>query len=527
MEFTIENDGLVRQIELDEGEHLVGRHPSATLRMESRQVSGRHATLRIEGSHVYITDLNSTNGTLIDNTILNPDKGEIEVFRGSSIQCGNVTIIRTADEEGLITGEMGDIQHTQGTYSIDQGYSVTARNRIADMLSSLFELIALDESSDSLPDKTCMFISRWIEADRIVLLEDYGEGTTVEPVGSWSRDGGSLEELTLSQTLVKRVTDERTSVLLGDVPAMAGDASNSMISMHLRSAMAVPLFDNHRVRGIIYLDTSQPGVTYNEDQLQMVTATANAVAIKLRNQGLMNELATAARIQKAILPDKLMDIEGYDLLVRLDMCRAVGGDLYHVLPRPDGRVMLVVGDVAGKGTPASMAMSACMVLLSTLAEIGGDLDRVVCLLNSKLYESLTIEQFITLFVCDLDPATGELTYVNGGHELPLIVRNDGTIVELEPCTPPVGMMPEFPCEVRKAMLMPGDLLAIFSDGIPEATLNGEEFLGIEPVITILKDGQQQPLEAISSSIGETVEEFLKGGHASDDVTLMLLRRQME
>jgi len=359
----------------------------------------------------------------------------------------------------------------------------------------------------------------------VVLLEDFGEGTSLEPAGSWSRDGIAMDELKLSQTLVKRVTQERTSILLKDVPAMAGDASNSMIIMHLRSAMAVPLFDNHRVRGIIYIVTSQPGVLYNEDQLQMVTATANAVAIKLRNQGLMSELATAARIQQAILPENLMEIQGYDQHVRLDMCRAVGGDLYHVLPRPNGKIMLVVGDVAGKGTPASMAMSACMALLSTLADIGGTLNNIFELLNTKLYESLTMEQFITLFVGDLDPATGHLSYINAGHELPIIVRKDRSMEELETCAPPVGMLQDVSCDVKTTVLNPGDLLAIFSDGIPEATLDGEEFLGIEPVKLILEQGCNLPLTTISNSIGDEVKTFLNGGHASDDVTLMLLRRQ--
>ncbi len=156
-------------------------------------------------------------------------------------------------------------------------------------------------------------------------MEDKGEGTAVEPAGFWPRGGVVSEELKLSQTLVQRVIDERTSVLLVDVQDMHGGASESMVSMNLRSAMAVPLFDNQRVRGILYVDTARPGVRYNEDELQTVTATANAVAIKLRNQSMASELATAAQIQQAILPEELSEIDGYDLLARLDMCRGRTG----------------------------------------------------------------------------------------------------------------------------------------------------------------------------------------------------------
>ena len=525
MKFTIRNDGPDRRAELEDGEHVIGRHLTSSLRLKARQVSSRHARVRIDGDRLFITELGSTNGTMIDDSSLQADKGEVEVYRGSTIQCAGVMILRFADEDESVSETMCDTQITRGTYRLDQGYSPAARDRIADMLSSLFELITLDESSKSLADKTCEFLSRWLQADRIILLEDKGEGTAVEPAGFWPRGGVVSEELKLSQTLVQRVIDERTSVLLVDVQDMHGGASESMVSMNLRSAMAVPLFDNQRVRGILYVDTARPGVRYNEDELQTVTATANAVAIKLRNQSMASELATAAQIQQAILPEELSEIDGYDLLARLDMCRAVGGDLYHVLPRPDGRIMLALGDVSGKGMPASLAMSACMVLLSTLAEIGGEPDQVMGLMHRKLYENLTIEQFITLFLCDLEPETGRLTYVNAGHELPLIVRADGRIDNLQPSSPPVGMLPEFPCQATTETLAPGDLLVIFSDGIPEATIDGEDFLGLDPVKAILTERREQPLAEISTAIGDAVTQFLKGGHASDDVTLMLLRRK--
>jgi len=524
MEFTIKNDGPDRQIELNEGHHIIGRHQTASLRLEARQVSGKHARIRIEGSQLFITELGSTNGTTIEGKILREKDGEMEIKPESTISCGGVLIHRSATREKTVFGTGTDLQVTQASYNFEKGYSKAAGHRIADMLSSLFELIALDDSSESLAHKTCEFLSQWVYADRVILLEDSGEGTSVEPAGFWSRCKTVTDEVELSHTLVQSVIDERTSVLLADVQNMSHDISQSMVAMHLRSAMAVPLFDNERVRGILYLDTTKPGKFYNEDQLQMVTATANAVAVKLRNQSMASEIATAARIQQAILPDKLMDVEGYDLLVRQDMCRAVGGDLYHILPRPDGRIMVALGDVAGKGTPASLAMSACMVLLSTLADIGGSLDQVMGLMHKKLFENLTAEQFITLFLGDLDLETGRLSYVNAGHELPLVIRPDGSMEELEPCSPPVGMLPEFNCKVDETILGKGDLLAIFSDGIPEATLDGEAFLGIQPVKTLLTETRNKPLAEISEVLGDAVNKFLKGGHASDDVTLMLVRR---
>ncbi|HXV14248.1 MAG TPA: GAF domain-containing SpoIIE family protein phosphatase, partial [Candidatus Krumholzibacteria bacterium] len=317
----------------------------------------------------------------------------------------------------------------------------------------------------------------------------------------------------------------RDSVLVANPledPRFGGQ--QSIMALSLRSAMAAPLFDNERVRGILYVDTTDPRVRYTQADLEVLTAAANAVAVKLRNLSLEEEIGTAARIQRSMLPDAVRVPEGYEVDAHQVMCRAVGGDLYFVGARPDGSVLMALGDVTGKGMPAALAMSAATVAIGLLADIEGDVKMLAGRLHRQLFKSLAEEQFITLFIAELDPGTGRLRYVNAGHEPPLVVRRDGTLELLESTTLPMAMIESIPLDAKETTLAPGDSVAVFSDGIPEATTDGENFLGLDGVKDALVTHRAESLPALRERVVALVERFLAGGRASDDVTLLMLRR---
>ncbi len=527
MEFRFESQGRQHLIELADGEHLLGRSPEAALQIPVPQVSSRHAQLRIQGARLFIRDLGSTNGTTCAGRTLDPGEGEVELVDGGSFDVAGVPVHWTeqSDPPDNLTMIEGGDAFTQLSYRFDEGYRQSARMRITDVLSELFELIATEEGPEQLAERTCEFISRCLTADSVVLLEDSGEGTTLEPLGSWDASGGESSAPRLSRAVVARVTEDRTSLLLADLGGESSLTSDSIVAMNIRSVIAVPLFDNERVRGILYVDSQHNPASFTEDDLQLITATANAVAVKLRNLSMERELGTAARIQKILLPREIPDIEGFDLTTRVHMCRAVGGDLFHVIPRDNGKVMLALGDVSGKGMPAALAMSGCMVLLSTLAEEDESLCEIMGRIHRQLFKVFPPEQFITLFLAELDPNTGALDYVNAGHEPPVLIGADGALSHLPSGSLPVAMLPDFQCETGSVVLAPGNLLAVFSDGIPEATLDGANFLGQEPLEKLLVTGRVEPLVELADAVDDMLKEFFRGGHASDDISLMLLRRQ--
>jgi serine phosphatase RsbU (regulator of sigma subunit) len=208
------------------------------------------------------------------------------------------------------------------------------------------------------------------------------------------------------------------------------------------------------------------------------------------------------------------------------MCRQVGGDLYHALPRPGNKRMLALGDISGKGMPAALAMSAATVLLRALVRLPLTIDVMIDSFHEQLLESLAPEQFLTLFLAELDVEAATMTYVNAGHNPPMIVRADGSIEELPSTGLPIAMVPGVKWTVGETHLEDGELMAIFSDGIPEATLDGDSFLGEDALKECFLSRRTATLEDIQADILALVDKHLQGQPNSDDLTLMLLRKSL-
>lgn len=519
-------EGENHKFTLQEGEQTVGRSSENDVQVAMARVSKRHASIKVDGEKIFVRDLGSRNGTELNGKPVG--ESWIEVPAGSLVSFAGA-LMRRSSVTSSAQRLLDDHQVSASLrYNISQGYSNAARSRLMDRSSELFELLASSDDQKAIETAACLFVANTVPAERVVMLADSGEATSVEASARWTKTGSPDAPLQLSSTIVGSVLRERDSVLVANPledPRFGGQ--QSIMALSLRSAMAAPLFDNQRVRGIIYVDTTDPRVRYTQADLEVLTATANAVAVKLRNLSLEEEIGTAARIQRAMLPSGVYVPEGYEVDAHQVMCRAVGGDLYFVGLRPNGRALIALGDVTGKGMPAALAMSASIVSIGLLADIDSDLLSVAARLHRQLFRSLSREQFVTLFLGELDLKSGRLTYINAGHEPPLVVHTDGTMDLVESTTMPFAMIEELPLEISEMTLQPGDTMAIFSDGIPEATTTGDKFLGLAGVKEILVTHRDDTLPNIRDRIVKIVEGFLAGGPASDDVTLVMLRRLPE
>jgi len=215
-----------------------------------------------------------------------------------------------------------------------------------------------------------------------------------------------------------------------------------------------------------------------------------------------------------------MEVAGYNAA-----CRTVGGDYYDFFLRPGNKMMMLVGDVAGKGLPAALLMTSLQARVQVLAEEPVDLASLVTRLNRVIASNCPGNRFITFFICELDPASGEITYCNAGHNPPLLVRCNGEVERLEGGGIVLGIMGGFQFTQHVVNLGPGDLLAMFSDGVTEAEKPGsEEDFGEDRLAQILAANLETPIETTIETVRNAVADFTNGAPAADDFTLVVARR---
>jgi phosphoserine phosphatase RsbU/P len=239
---------------------------------------------------------------------------------------------------------------------------------------------------------------------------------------------------------------------------------------------------------------------------------------------LKNDLEIAREIQQAMLPSGLYRAPGVETVGMSRPANTVGGDFYDILPLEDGRLVITLGDVAGKGSPAALLMALSLAMLRTLVDEKLEPADLITRLNVQVCRHAPGTRFITLFYGVFDPRTGSMTYVSAGHMPPLLLRGDGTCERLTDGGISLGMFEQSTYATGHVTIEPDDLFAVYSDGITEAeSQRGVPFdeIGLE---TALKASRRDPLSAIGAAVVGAVERHTDARKFADDLTILLLRR---
>ena len=240
---------------------------------------------------------------------------------------------------------------------------------------------------------------------------------------------------------------------------------------------------------------------------------------------LKGELEVAREIQLAMLPAGTLRSADIEICGLTRPANTVGGDFYDVLPRPDGRVIITLGDVAGKGSPAALLMSLLLAGLRTLVDEELEPEPLMQRLNLQICRHSPSSRFITLFYAAYNPSTGRLTYVNAGQTPPLLRRADGTYERLESTGVALGMFEGSTFGAEQTALAPGDMLVLYSDGITEAEdPDGQPFeeAGLERVVNTYSafTAADMAMETVRA-----VEHHAHASRFADDLTIVILKRQ--
>lgn len=243
---------------------------------------------------------------------------------------------------------------------------------------------------------------------------------------------------------------------------------------------------------------------------------------------LKGDLEVARDIQLAMLPRGTWSTRRVAACGLTRPANTVGGDFYDILPLQDGRLILALGDVAGKGSPAALLMALLLAILRTLVDEGLEPDELVRRLNVQVARHAPPSRFITLFYGLYDPATGLLSYVNAGHMPPIVRRAaTGELTRLPATGVALGMFEQSVFAAQSTILDPGDLLLLYSDGITEAeNPDGQPFeeAGLERLLSNLAD---EDLAASGLTIFDAVERHAQDTRFADDLTVLLLKRALQ
>lgn len=542
-ELVIRNiDGKTVTMPLDRDRISLGRSSSNELCYpDDAGLSRQHLALTHVDGQWFIEDLGSKNGTLmngkrlerklpfhlgdriaaghlniefasagvpLDNTVMFVDHGE-------SVSSASTTVVASLD---TVLGPPAD--DLNKTYIMQGSPQMRALIRAGRELAGhrpldeLFQVI-MDLSMDAVSAGRGVLMT--LDGDNLEVRVHRGEGFKI------------------SSTVRDRVLKEKASLLVRDAQLdQALRAQMSIVEQKVRSMIAVPLQTNDRVIGLIYVDSPHSIREFSREDLNLLTVMANVAAIRIEHarlneieeaeRAMAKEMQQAALIQQGLLPSKPPAVPGLDICGKTTACRTVGGDYFDYLVFPDGRVGLLVGDVAGKGLSASLLMSSLQARVQVLFEDPDDLARKIGRLNKSLCGNCPDNRFITFFMTIIDPSTGELVFTNAGHNPPLLVRASGGCDKLAGGGIILGILPMAAYQESRQQMQSGDILVLFSDGVTEAPNPADEDFGDDRLEQLVASMRDRPAAEIVEAIEKAVAEFTQGAPAADDITVVVARR---
>lgn len=526
----------------------IGRSARSDVCIPDAFASRLHAEVRKEGDGYWLQDLGSANGTRYNGTLVSMP---IPLTSGGEIQIGETRIV-FEDEQMNRLGSATLI--ADNTEALDPSKTIAfthRKNPTTEILDAQFSTrtellgliskvgVALLSSSglDETLDQVASLVFEAVPAESCVIMlrDGTAEGGMKIVVAREKGKDEAIQEVRISRTVMDEVLKNGKSVLTADAQHDPRYASQTMALLGVRSVLAVPLsVDERNVFGIIYADSPTYETTFTEEHLNILTTLASVASIRVENARLLEErferermereLELATEIQQRFQPSEAPRMDGYEFQGISFSCYEIGGDYYDFITRHDGKMLIALGDVSGKGTAAALLMSSLHAAIHGQVAARSSLDEVVRSVNQYLADNTPANRFVTLFVAELDPHTGNLKYINAGHNPPLIGRMAGTIEQLSSGGFPLGILHSAEFEVGETHLQPGEALVVYSDGVSEANNIKEEEFGMDRLMDVVKRNLGASAAGMRDKVESALSAFTQTAPANDDITLVIVKR---
>jgi sigma-B regulation protein RsbU (phosphoserine phosphatase) len=542
---VVSPDGARRYARITQTPFLIGRGAETGnhLQLSDRRISRNCAAVVIEANRFYIEDRGQRRGLFV-----NGEKVESrELQDGDAISFGlddSYEIIfrsSTASGDDSLPQLLTRIEHI--TSSEPTGGGLRKLNLLLEATSLLHSQLPLDSVLGTMLDHAVSVT----DADRGLLLESDVAGALKVKLAR--RSGGLRlppESLTPSQTAIQLALKQQSPVITEDLAQADMDlqAAQSVVAQRLRAVVVIPLYAMPRANtqesminikrgeflGVLYLDSRRPAAFSKLDRQILDALAADAASIldnarlverERERQRLEQEINIARDIQQALLPRNFPDHPHFAVTGINSPCLSVGGDYFDVFPISDGRTAFLIADVSGKGLGAALLTTMLQGALSGMT-LGTDPARVFNHVNRFLCDHAEVGRYATMFYGELDQE-GNLEFINAGHPSPFLIRRGVAEEAFTEGSYPVGLVPEAEYTAAHLKLEPGDTLVLFSDGVTEAMDPDDQLFGVPRLKQVLTGLMECPLEQLQKCVLEAVENFTRGAHQADDLTLLIVR----
>jgi sigma-B regulation protein RsbU (phosphoserine phosphatase) len=409
------------------------------------------------------------------------------------------------------------------------------------ILSDLADKVRTIVDTDTLLETVAKRIAESLHVTRVALLLPAGGsfapvyclGYGEPPRTLLPENGSTIEHLHQERAATVYPDDNDSWIYQPNFPEPERIALES-----LESQLLLPLALNQKILGILSLGPKQSEAPYSSDDVRLLGSVATQTGLALENSRLTTEIANevaqrervnreleiAREVQERLFPQELPQFPGLDYAGSCRPALGVGGDYYDFIQLSETELGIAIGDVSGKGIPAALLMASLRASLrGQIIRHEPDLAQLMSNVNTLIYEGSTSNRYATFFYAQYNTSTRVLTYVNAGHNPPLILRQPSEVIHLEASGPVVGMLPNLPYEQSSVTLKPGDMVVAFTDGISESmNSNGDEW-GEDQLIRSAWTCTSLPAEKAMRRLVVAADEFAAGARQHDDMTIVVLQ----